>query len=588
MKERKIVERRSHMCAQLSMDDCGKKVSLYGWVQKRRSLGGLIFIDLRDRTGVVQIAIDPDSPSFVIAESTRSEYVVSIEGVVRARPEGQSNREMKTGDIEILVDEMEILNNSKTTPFYIEDDVNADESLRLKYRYLDLRRPQIQNTLIKRHKIVKSVRDYLDYNGFIEVETPVLTKSTPEGARDYLVPSRIHKGSFYALPQSPQLFKQLLMVSGIDRYFQVVKCFRDEDLRADRQPEFTQIDIELSFATQEDVRSLAEGMMQYVFKRILGIELDSKFPLMKYSDAMNKYGSDKPDTRFEMLLRDVSEVFTDTDFRVFNSVLSSGGVLKAIKVENYNFSRKEIDDLTDYVKKYGAKGLVWLQQEKAGMRSSISKFLSEQEMLDLSKALNLQAGDFAFIVADKENVANKSLGALRLEIAKELNLIDKSKFNFLWVVDFPLYEYNEEDQRYYAAHHPFTMPYEEDVKYMKEQPQKVKAKAYDLVLNGAEIAGGSLRIHNSEIQKKMLKTLGFSDKEAMDQFGFLIEALDYGTPPHGGIAFGLDRLVMEMLGIDNIRDVIAFPKTTSASCLLTNAPSEVSKEQLEELGLKIN
>ncbi|MFP4456240.1 MAG: aspartate--tRNA ligase [Clostridia bacterium] len=588
MKEFRVVENRTHMCTQLSKDDCSKVVKLFGWVQKRRNLGGLIFIDLRDRSGIIQLAIDPESSAFDIAESTRSEYVIAVKGIVRKRPEGQVNTELKTGAIEVLVEEMEILNTSLTPPFYIEDDVNAEESLKLKYRYLDLRRPKVQNALIMRHKIVKSVRDFLDDTGFIEVETPILTKSTPEGARDYLVPSRVHKGSFYALPQSPQLFKQLLMISGFDRYFQIVKCFRDEDLRADRQPEFTQIDIELSFAKQKDIRNLAEQMVKYVFSRNLDIEVSGEFPIMTYDEAMSIYGSDKPDTRFDMILKDISTVFTNTKFRVFSNVIESDGSIKAIKVEGQKYSRKDIDQLTDFVKKYGAKGLVWIQKEDSGVRSSISKFLTEEEIDALTKELSLQTGDFVFVVADSKKVANKALGALRLEIAKAIGLIDKDKFNFLWIVDFPLFEFDEEDNRFYAAHHPFTMPYEEDLSLMESNPEKVRAQAYDLVLNGAEIAGGSLRIYNSEIQKSMLKTLGFSEKEASDQFGFLIDALDYGAPPHGGIAFGLDRLVMEMLGISNIRDVIAFPKTTSASCLLTDAPNEVSKTQLEELGLLIN
>jgi len=438
-----------------------------------------------------------------------------------------------------------------------------------------------------RHRIVKAVRDFLDQNGFIEVETPILTKSTPEGARDYLVPSRVHKGNFYALPQSPQLFKQLLMVSGFDRYFQIVKCFRDEDLRADRQPEFTQIDIELSFADQKDIRNLAEHLVKYLFKHNLDMEIDGNFPILTYEQAMNKYGSDKPDTRFEMFLEDVSDIFQETNFRVFSNVLKANGAIKAIVVKDQNYSRKDIDKLTSFVKKYGAKGLVWIQKENDGIRSSISKFLTEEEINSLTRKLSLEVDDYVFIVADKKSITNKSLGALRLEIAKNIGLIDKSKYNFLWVVDFPLFEFNEEDNRFYAAHHPFTMPYEKDIDLMKNKPENVRAKAYDLVLNGAEIAGGSLRIFNSKVQKKMLETLGFSEEEAMSQFGFLIEALDYGAPPHGGIAFGLDRLVMEMLGIDNIRDVIAFPKTTSASCLLTDAPNEVSQKQLDELGIAI-
>ncbi len=582
-----MVAKRSYMCAELTKKNIGEKVKLMGWVQKRRDLGALIFIDLRDRTGIVQLAIDPESPSFEVAESIRSEYVIEATGVVRERPDGQVNASMKTGEVEILVSETKILNKSLTPPFYIEDDVNADESLKLKYRYLDLRRPQAQNVLIQRHKIAKAVRDFLDLHGFIEVETPVLTKSTPEGARDYLVPSRIHKGSFYALPQSPQLFKQLLMASGLDRYFQIVKCFRDEDLRADRQPEFTQIDIEMSFAEEADIRNMAEDLVRHLFKQVLDIKELPSFPLMQYEEAMNKFGSDKPDTRFELYLQDVSEVFLESDFRVFKGTLESGGVLKGIKVENSDFSRKQIDQYTEFVKRYGAKGLVWIQKVDEGIRSSVAKFLSDNEVSTLVKKMELEDGDFAFIVADTRKTANKALGALRLELANELDLIDKSNWAFLWVVDFPLFEYDEEDKRYYAAHHPFTMAHEEDIENISKKPDTVRAKAYDLVLNGAEIAGGSIRIHNRETQNMMLKALGFSEEQAYNQFGFLLDALEYGAPPHGGIAFGLDRIVMEMLGISNIRDVIAFPKTTSASCLMTNAPSEASKEQLEELGIAL-
>jgi len=580
---------RTHMCGDLGKEDYGQQVILAGWVQKRRDLGGLIFIDLRDRSGIVQLAFDPEvnTIAFREAEKVRSEYVVLAKGEVALRPNGQVNPNMRTGEVEVRVADFFILNTAETPPFYIVPDVNAEESLRLKYRYLDLRRPDIQNALIMRHKITKTIRDYLDSQDFLEIETPILTKSTPEGARDYLVPSRVNKGTFYALPQSPQIFKQLLMVGGYDKYFQIARCFRDEDLRADRQPEFTQVDIEMSFVKEQDVRILAEGMVKSTFKKILNIDFGTQpFPIMSYSEAMDKYGSDKPDVRFEMTMQNLVDVFTDSDFRVFKSALEVNGTIKGIKVQNASFSRKQIDEYTEYVKKFGAKGLIWIEFTEDGIRSSIAKFLANEEVLKLAEKMDAKKGDFVFIIAAEKEIVAKSLGALRLKFGVELDLIDHDQWAFLWVVDFPLFEYDDVASRFVAAHHPFTMPKDEDIELLSVNPGAARAKAYDLVLNGVEIGGGSIRIHDQDIQKKMFAALGFNEQEAQDKFGFFIEALQYGTPPHGGIAFGLDRLVMEMLHLTNIRDVIAFPKTTSASCLMSSAPGTVAEAQLDELGIK--
>ncbi|TWJ89704.1 Aspartate--tRNA ligase [Bacillus licheniformis] len=583
---------RTYYCGEITEKAIGETVVLKGWVQKRRDLGGLIFIDLRDRTGIVQVVFNPDvsKDALETAESIRSEYVLDITGKVVAREEATVNPNLKTGRIEIQAESVDVLSAAKTPPFAISDQAaEVSEDIRLKHRYLDLRRPEMFNSLKMRHNVTKAVRRFLDDNGFLDIETPVLTKSTPEGARDYLVPSRVHEGEFYALPQSPQIFKQLLMVSGFDRYYQIARCFRDEDLRADRQPEFTQIDIEMSFMSQEDIMKLSEEMMAHVMRETHGIEISLPLPRMSYEDAMNRYGSDKPDTRFGMLLTDVSEAVKDSDFKVFASAVANGGAVKAINVKGAaaNYSRKDIDALGEFAANYGAKGLAWLKTEADGLKGPIAKFFAGEKQEALVQALDAADGDLLLFVADKLEVANDALGALRLKLGKELNLIDDSLFNFLWVVDWPLLEYDAEEGRYYAAHHPFTMPVREDLKLIETNPQDMKAQAYDLVLNGYELGGGSIRIFEKDVQEKMFGLLGFSEEEAKEQFGFLLEAFDYGAPPHGGIALGLDRLVMLLSGRTNLRDTIAFPKTASASCLMTEAPSEVDNAQLDELHLEI-
>jgi len=583
---------RSYYCGEISEKAIGEKVVLKGWVGKRRDLGGLIFIDLRDRTGIVQIVFNPDKSkeALEIAEKVRGEYVLDVKGEVVARSEETINPNLKTGKVEVIVEEVTILNSAKTPPFTISEKLDdVSEDIRLKYRYLDLRRPMMFETLKMRHQVTKSIRQFLDENGFIDIETPILTKSTPEGARDYLVPSRVHEGEFYALPQSPQIFKQLLMVSGVDRYYQIARCFRDEDLRADRQPEFTQIDIEMSFMSQEDIINLMEEMMVRLMKEVKGIELSVPFPRMTYDEAMARYGSDKPDTRFGMELVDVSDVVKGSSFKVFSGTVEKGGQVKAINVKGKadQYSRKDIDQLTEFVNIYGAKGLAWLKVEDEDIKGPIAKFFTDDEKEGIKATLNAEVGDLLLFVADEKQVVADSLGALRLKLGKELGLIDENKFNFLWIVDWPLVEYDEEENRYYALHHPFTMPVREDIKYFVEDPTKMRAQAYDLVLNGYELGGGSIRIFEKEIQQKMFNMLGFTEEEAKAQFGFLLEAFEYGTPPHGGIAFGLDRLVMILAGRNNLRDTIAFPKTASASCLLTEAPGPVSEEQLEELHISV-
>ncbi|WP_400242601.1 aspartate--tRNA ligase [Niallia sp. JL1B1071] len=582
---------RTYFCGEVTEKSIGESVVLKGWVQKRRDLGGLIFIDLRDRTGIVQVVFNPEinKEAIEIADKVRNEFVLDIKGKVVARQEGTINENIKTGKIEIIADEVTIINEAKTPPFVISDQSEITEDVRLKYRYLDVRRPVMFETLKMRHQVTKVMRDYLDSEGFLDIETPILTKSTPEGARDYLVPSRVHPGEFYALPQSPQIFKQLLMVGGIERYYQIARCFRDEDLRADRQPEFTQLDIETSFMSQEDIMSMMEAMMAKIMKEVKGIDVTLPMPRMPYDEAMSRYGSDKPDTRFEMELVDLSEIVKDSSFKVFASAVETGGQVKAINVKNAGskYSRKDIDALTDFVKVYGAKGLAWLKVEEDGLKGPISKFISETEQKGLEQALSIEAGDLLLFVADKKNIVADALGALRLKLAKELDLIDQSKFNFLWVTDWPLFEYDEEEGRFYAAHHPFTMPQRADLELLDTNPQAVKAQAYDIVLNGYELGGGSLRIFEKDIQEKMFGLLGFTKEEAYAQFGFLLEAFEYGTPPHGGIAIGLDRLIMLLSGRTNLRDTIAFPKTASASCLLTNAPSEVSENQLTDLHLSL-
>ncbi|MGM0897160.1 MAG: aspartate--tRNA ligase [Bacillota bacterium] len=582
---------RTHYCGEVNETAIGQRVSLKGWVRKRRDLGGLIFVDVRDRSGIVQVVFNPEisETASKIGESLRNEFVVHIDGLVVERAEGQVNTAMKTGKVEVQVDNAEIINAAKNPPFAIEDQTDVSEDLRLKYRYLDLRRPAMFETLKMRSDVTKTIRNFLDSEGFLDVETPILTKSTPEGARDYLVPSRVHDGEFYALPQSPQLFKQMLMVSGVDKYYQIARCFRDEDLRADRQPEFTQIDMEMSFQTMEDIIELNERLMIQVMKDVKGIDIDSGFERMSYRDAMERFGSDKPDVRFGMELTDVSELVKDSSFKVFTGAVESGGQVKLINVKGQaaNYSRKDIDALGEFAARYGAKGLAWLKVESGGVKGPIAKFF-EGEMADsLIDAAQAEAGDLLLFVADSKTVVADALGALRMKLGKDLDLIDQSIFKFMWITDWPLLEYDDKDGRYYAAHHPFTMPFEEDLDKLSTEPQNVRAQAYDLVLNGYELGGGSARIYKRDIQEKMFEVLGFSKEEATEQFGFLLEAFEYGTPPHGGIAFGLDRLVMILAGRTNLRDTIAFPKTASASDMLTEAPSAVSSAQLEELNLSI-
>ncbi|MGG3688503.1 aspartate--tRNA ligase [Caldifermentibacillus hisashii] len=582
---------RTYYCGEISEKNEGETVVLKGWVQKRRDLGGLIFIDLRDRTGIVQIVFNPDvsKEALAIADGVRSEYVLDVEGKVVLREKGTENPKLKTGKIEIHCEKVSVLNESKTPPFMIDNNAEITEEMRLKYRYLDLRRPVMYETLKLRHKTVRAIRDFLDSEAFIEVETPILTKSTPEGARDYLVPSRVHPGEFYALPQSPQIFKQLLMVGGFDRYYQVARCFRDEDLRADRQPEFTQIDIETSFLSQEDIIDIVERMMKKVMKDVKGIDITIPFPRLTYQEAMDRFGSDKPDTRFGLELVDLSEAVKDSGFKVFADTVASGGQVKGINVKKAadKYSRKDIDGLTEFVKRYGAKGLAWVKVTDQGFNGPIAKFFDEAARSQLTSILQAETGDLLLFVADKQLVVADSLGALRLKLGKDLQLIDEKKFNFLWVTDWPLLEYDEEDGRYYAAHHPFTMPFREDIELLDTDPGKVRAQAYDIVLNGYELGGGSLRIFERDIQEKMFRALGFSEEQARSQFGFLMDAFEYGTPPHGGIALGLDRFVMILAERTNLRDTIAFPKTASASDPLTNAPSGVSQAQLDELQLSV-
>lgn len=583
---------RSCGCGRVTEKDCGKELTLAGWVNTRRDHGGLIFIDLRDRSGIVQVVMSPQygEDAFHKAEDVRSEYVLAIRGIVRERSPETVNPKMQTGKIEVVVSEMRVLNKAKTPPFYVEDGIDVDETVRLKYRYIDLRRPEMQRNLIMRHKIVHEMRQFLDAHDFLEVETPILTKSTPEGARDYLVPSRVNPGKFYALPQSPQLFKQLLMVSGLERYFQIARCFRDEDLRADRQPEFTQLDIELSFEDQDFILDLMEHMMQRIFKNVLNVDIQIPFKRITWDDAMNLYGSDKPDLRFDMHFYDISDLLRDTGFKVFRNVLDNGGIVKAITVKgDAAIPRRELDGLVDYVGNYGAKGLAWIGLNKDGsLKCQITKFLGEDKIREIGKFCEAENGDLILIIADKPKVVAQALGELRLEMARRMNLIDENKFCFRWVTDFPMFEYSEEDKRWVAEHHPFTAPRDEDVQYLLTDPSKVYAKAYDMVLNGVEAGGGSLRIYQEELQEKVFKAIGITHEEAQEKFGFLLDAFRYGAPPHAGIALGLDRLVMLMLRLGSIRDVIAFPKTQSAIDQMTQAPSEVVDMQLKELHIRVD
>ncbi|MEI4769449.1 aspartate--tRNA ligase [Psychrobacillus sp. FJAT-51614] len=583
--------KRTHTSGELNEQHIGESVQLIGWVQKRRDLGGLIFVDVRDRSGLVQVVFNPEfsQTAIDVADKLRNEYIIEVHGTVVERAENQINPNIPSGSIEVHATEVIIINEAKTPPFAIENQTDAGEDIRLKYRYLDLRRPVMYDTFKMRSDITKTVRRFLDEEGFLEVETPILTKSTPEGARDYLVPSRVHAGEFYALPQSPQLFKQMLMVSGFEKYYQIARCFRDEDLRADRQPEFTQIDMEMSFLSMDDILEMNERMMKKIMKDVKGIDVTIPFNRMNYDEAMDRFGSDKPDVRFGLELVDLSEVVKDSAFKVFASAVENGGQVKAINVKGAadNYSRKDIDALGEFAAVYGAKGLAWLKVDQEGLKGPIAKFFEGDAATSLIEILEASSGDLLLFVADKKSVVADALGALRLKLGKDLQLIDESRFEFLWVVNWPLFEYDEKEGRYYAAHHPFTRPFDEDLTLMDSDPSKVRAQAYDLVLNGYELGGGSLRIYSRDVQEKMFEILGFSDEEAKAQFGFLMEAFEYGTPPHGGVAFGLDRLVMLLSGSTNLRDTIAFPKTASASCLLTQAPSSVASAQLEELSLNV-
>lgn len=586
-----MIERESSMKTinnvSLNLSQVGKEVTLYGWVSKVRNLGGLLFVDLRDRSGIVQLVVHPESEYYETATTLRNEFVIKVQGIVSERE--SKNKNIPTGEIEIEVSSLEIINKAHDLPFEISDHTTALEDTRLKYRYLDLRRPVLQQNLMIRHHIMTSVREYLNQLDFVEVETPVLFKSSPEGARDYLVPSRVNKGKFYALPQSPQLLKQLLMIGGMERYYQIAKCFRDEDLRADRQPEFTQIDLEMSFVDQDDIMTLTEEMIKKVFKDVKNIDIQTPLLRMTYEEAINTYGSDKPDLRFDMKIQDITDVFTNASFQVFRNVLENHGIINALVVKNKAdlYSRKKLDQLTEFVKTYRVSGLAYLKYNGGEWTGSIRKVLSDEELNQIYNKLGIEENDLVLIVADQKKLVKTSLGALRLKLGKDLELIHPDDYKLLWVVDFPVFEYSEEEGRYMACHHPFTMPYEEDMDKLKTQPDVARAKAYDIVINGYEAGGGSIRIHQADIQKKMFDALGFTKESAQEKFGFFMDAFAYGTPPHGGLALGLDRLTMLLAGTDNIRDVIAFPKTASASDLMSNAPNLVDSKQLEELSIAI-
>lgn len=582
--------KRTHTCGQLRTADVKSTVTLVGWVSSVRDHGGLIFIDLRDRYGITQVVFNPTKGKefYDTAGQLRPEYVVAIQGIVSPRPEGTLNSNLATGEIEVIADVLEILNRSETPPFEITDESNVSLELRLKHRYLDLRRSAMQKRLIFRHKVCQTIRECLDRLNFVDIETPVLTKSTPEGARDYLVPSRVNLGKFYALPQSPQLFKQILMVAGYDRYFQIVRCFRDEDLRAQRQPEFTQMDMEMSFVNEDDIMQVIEGLVAAIFDKVLGKKITTPFPRLSYKEAMTSYGCDAPDLRFGMKIKDVSDIVQKSDFKVFSDTIKSGGQVRGMNVTGCgNFSRKDIDDLTTFVGQFGAKGLAWFKVEESGLSSSIAKFFPQETLEKLQKHMDAKKGDLLLFVADKPRVVSQSLAQLRIHLGQKNKLIDTSIFNFSWVVDFPLFDYNEDLKRYEALHHPFTSPHPDDLPTMEQKPLEVKARAYDLVLNGVELGGGSIRIHTPEVQKRVFRLLGIDDESAYAKFGFLLDALKYGAPPHGGIALGVDRMVTLLLQLEDIREVIAFPKTQKATCLMTNAPSEVDAQQLNELGIRL-